>query len=379
MTPRILVITPDFPPGPGGIQLLSHRLVSHFEHVTIRVHTLDAPGAAKWDASQEGLGIRRVPTGRQHRVSILRLNAAAIADASRYRPDAVLAMHIVAAPAAAMIRRGLRVPVITYMHAKEVVASPALARFAAGHTDRVVAVSTYTARLASASGAEPQRVRVIPPGVDWRTPSVAQPLSRPTVVTVGRLEDRYKGHDVMVRAMPLVLARVPDAQWIVVGDGPLRDPIRRLSEACGLNGAVSLRGVVSDEARDELLSRAHVFAMPARVSPGGAGEGFGIVYLEAGVHGLPVVAGRVGGAVDAVLDGVTGLLVDPTDHVQVAHAITRLLTDRELAAQMGVAGRDRARSFAWPSIAGRVEELITEAIHEWKSGKSLAGSRRLAM
>jgi phosphatidylinositol alpha-1,6-mannosyltransferase len=273
-------------------------------------------------------------------------------------------MHIAAAPATAMIRRTLGVPAITYMHAMEVVASPGLARFAVRHSDRIVAVSTYTAGLAAAAGAASDRVRVIPPGVDWRKPAAVQRLSRPTIVTVGRLEDRYKGHEVMVRAMPLVLARVPDAQWIVIGDGSLRESIRRMSDAYGLNGAICLQGAVTDKARDDFLSRAHVFAMPSRVPPRGAGEGFGIVYLEAGVDGLPVVAGRAGGAVDAVLDGTTGLLVDPTDHVRVADAIIRLLTDCQSAAQMGAAGSARARAFSWPIIAGRVEELIAEAIQQ---------------
>jgi phosphatidylinositol alpha-1,6-mannosyltransferase len=377
--PRILVVTPDFPPRPGGIQLLAHRLVSHFEHASVRVHTLDAPGAASWDDSQAGYEIKRVPAGRQHRLSILRLNATAIADASRYRPDAVLAMHVVAAPAAAMIRRALRVPAITYLYALEVVASPALARFAARHSDRIVAVSAYTAGLAAAAGAEAERVRVIPPGVDWRRPPAAQRLRRPTVVTVGRLEDRYKGHDVMVRAMPLVLARVPDAQWIVIGDGSLRESIRRLSDAQGLNRAIRMQGAVTDEVRDDLLSRAHVFAMPSRVPARSAGEGFGIVYLEAGVHGLPVVAGRAGGALDAVLDGSTGLLVDPTDHVQVAQAITRLLTDRESAARMGAAGSERARNFSWPIIAGRVEQLIVEAIQQRRAAPGSTAQRLLAI
>ena len=364
MVPRILVITPDFPPAPGGIQLLAHRLASHFEHASVRVYTLKTPGAASWDASQEGFEIRRVADGHQHRLSILRLNATALAAASRYRPDAVLAMHISAAPAAMLIRRAFGVPAITYMHALEVAASPTLAGFAARYSDRIVAVSAYTAGLAAAAGASAERVRVIPPGVDWRKPRAVPRLSRPTVVTVARLEDRYKGHDVMVRAMPLVLARVPDAQWIVIGDGALRESIRRLSDAHGLNGAISMRGAIPDQARDDLLSRAHAFAMPSRVPPRGAGEGFGLVYLEAGVQALPVVAGRVGGALDAVLDGTTGLLVDPTDHVQVAQAITLLLTDPETAAQMGAAGSERARSFSWPIIAGRVEGLIAEAIQQ---------------
>jgi phosphatidylinositol alpha-1,6-mannosyltransferase len=122
-----------------------------------------------------------------------------------------------------------------------------------------------------------------------------------------------------------------------------------------------------------------VFAMPSRVPARSAGEGFGIVYLEAGVHGLPVVAGRAGGALDAVLDGSTGLLVDPTDHVQVAQAITRLLTDRESAARMGAAGSERARNFSWPIIAGRVEQLIVEAIQQRRAAPGSTAQRLLAI
>jgi phosphatidylinositol alpha-1,6-mannosyltransferase len=358
---RVLLITPDFPPALGGIQLVAHRLVSHFEHATTRVYTLDAPGARDWDATQD-LDVHRVTVGRNHRLDIVRLDAAAISETLRFQPDVIVAMHIVAAPAAALIRRALRIPVVTYLHAKELLASPRLARLAVRHSDRIVAVSTYTAGLAAAVGADTERIRVIPPGIDWREPPRVPRLDRPTIVTVARLEDRYKGHDVMMRAMSVVRSRVPDAQWVIVGDGRLRRPIERLAASHGLGDAVHLRGAVSDQERDRLLSRAHVFAMPSRVPASGGGEGFGIVYLEAGVHGLPVVAGRAGGAVDAVLDGTTGLLVNPTDHVEVAEAITRLLIDREAAARMGAAGSEHARAFTWAKMAGRVEGLIAESV-----------------
>jgi phosphatidylinositol alpha-1,6-mannosyltransferase len=282
--------------------------------------------------------------------------------ARRFRPHVVLAMHIVAAPAAAAIRRALGIPVVTYVHAKEVAARPRLARFAVRHSDRIVAVSRHTAGLAAAAGADENRVAVIPPGVDWHEPPQAPRRSTPTVVTVARLVDRHKGHDVMVRAMPLVRDRVPAAQWLVVGDGSLRRDIERLAGAQGVRDAIRLCGTVSDEERDRLLNRAHVFAMPTRMPADGGGDGFGIVYLEAGVHGLPVVAGRSGGALDAVIHGTTGLLVDPTDHVQVGGAISRLLNDRPWAARMGAAGSEHAREFAWPKIASRVEELIAKTV-----------------
>ena len=95
--------------------------------------------------------------------------------------------------------------------------------------------------------------------------------------------------------------------------------------------------------------------MPSRVPAGGfGGEGFGIVYLEADAHGCPSVAGNVGGAVDAVVDGETGLLVDPEDHVMSADALDRLLRDEPRRRAMGAAGAERAAEFAWPLIAARV-------------------------
>jgi phosphatidylinositol alpha-1,6-mannosyltransferase len=102
--------------------------------------------------------------------------------------------------------------------------------------------------------------------------------------------------------------------------------------------------------------------MPSRIPPGGiGGEGFGIAYLEANALGLPVVAGNEGGAVDAVIDGETGVLVDPSDHIAVADAVSDLLLDSGLAARLGEKGRARAREFAWPNVARRVERVLEAA------------------
>jgi phosphatidylinositol alpha-1,6-mannosyltransferase len=179
-------------------------------------------------------------------------------------------------------------------------------------------------------------------------------------VTVSRLAERYKGHDVMLRALPLVRARVPDMQWVVVGDGPLRPAYESMARALGVHDLVRFVGEVDDQERDSWLDRGYVFAMPSRLSSNGGGEGFGIAYLEAGAHGLPVVAGNVGGALDAVVDGVTGLLVDPTDHIAVAGALIDLLLDRSRAAELGEAGATRAHEFAWEAVARRVEHVLRE-------------------
>jgi phosphatidyl-myo-inositol dimannoside synthase len=265
------------------------------------------------------------------------------------------------APAASVILTTMGIPYIQYLHGEEVARRRRLAAYAAKRASRVIAVSAYTASLA-AGYVGAGRLRCIPPGVDVPNGCRGVRSERPLVVTVSRLADRFKGHDVMLQALPLIAARVPSVQWIVIGDGPLRQGFERASVAQGLTRLVRFLGAVSDQERDLWLDQAHVFAMPSRLAAFGGGEGFGIAYLEAGCHMLPVVAGNVGGAVDAVVGGVTGLLVDPTNAVAVADAIADLLLDQRRAEAMGRAGAARARGFSWPTIAKQVEDLFHEVI-----------------
>ena len=136
-----------------------------------------------------------------------------------------------------------------------------------------------------------------------------------------------------------------------------------MARALGVSDAVTFTGPANDVERDEWLRRATLLAMPSRL-PGGdlAGEGYGIVYLEAGAFGKPVVAANVAGALDAVVDGETGLLVDPTDSAAVAGAITKLLLDSDLAARLGQAGAARARTLSWPQVSRRVQDLLLERL-----------------
>jgi phosphatidylinositol alpha-1,6-mannosyltransferase len=355
------VISPDFPPAPGGIQTVVERLARYAEGWQPHVVTLDHPGAAGFD-SEQGFSVRRVGGVAGNRpLTVLRLNMAAIAVGRALRPQVVLSAHIVTSPAAWLLRRRRGVPVVQYVYADEVVHRPRLARFAVRSADACVVISEYTRELALALGARPDRLHLIPPGVELPdAQAVGKRAARPTAITVGRLEDRFKGHDMVIRALPLVRERVPDVEWVVVGDGRLRGELDDLAGQAGVREHVRFAGSVSDAERDALLDCAHVFVMPARLPDGGAGgEGFGIVYLEAGAHGLPVVAGAVGGVRDAV-DESCGVLVEPTDERAIARAVADLLLDSSRARRLGDAGHERAQRYAWPRIAARVERLLIE-------------------
>ncbi len=340
---------------------MAHRLavgMSSFETMTV---ALDCEGAAAFDRGSEAPVIR---VGAGHLPRAARnglLNLVALRSALSFRPEVTLHLHIVSSPAATLLRRALGAPSVQYFHAKEITARPRLAAFAAERADAVIAVSAYCAELIAATGAAPARVRLISPGVDIPGDPAPERQERPTIVTIARLEDRYKGHDVMLSALALVRERVPDAQWVVVGEGSLRAELEQRTCAQGLSDSVRFLGAVPDGERDRWLRRADLLAMPSRLPGAGrAGDAFGIVFLEAAAYGKPVVAGNVGGALDSVSDGESGLLVDPCDPRAVADAIVRLLSDRELAGRLGRAGAARAREFAWPVVAERVEELLLE-------------------
>jgi phosphatidyl-myo-inositol dimannoside synthase len=351
----------------------AHRLVAGIKRFDTRVVTLDSPGAARFD-SENSLAVRRVPDhGRLRGGASARLNLAALRLALSFRPDVTISLHIVTSPAAVAIRRIVGAPIVQYFHAEEIGAKPALAAFAVRQADEVIAVSPYTAGLITATGSIPASMTLISPGVDIPSDSTPLTCDRPTFLTISRIAERYKGHDVLVRALPLVRAKVPSVEWIVIGDGPLRAGVEQLASAYAVADSIQFLGSVSDEQRDSWLRRADLLAMPSRLPGGGLpGEGFGIVYLEAGAYAKAVVAGNVGGAADAVADGESGVLVDPTDSVAVAEAITRLLLDRELAERLGRGGQRRAQDSAWPTVIERVEAMLLEQL----GGRSRFGPPR---
>lgn len=361
---RVLIVTPDFPPAKGGIQNLTDGIVSSLTRFQPTVVTLDHDDAESIDRHRNFVVRRAGGQGGRRDLAVARLNVRVAYTAMRERPDVVLSMHIVTSPVSTLLARSLGIPFVQYVHAKEIGVRPALARFALTRADRVIAVSRYTRELALGAGARADRIVIINPGVDVVRPVVTGGERPPAgVLTVSRLDDRYKGHDVVMRAFPLVRAKVPQARWRIVGDGPLRPILEDRAVAVGLEGSVDFCGRVSDEVRDHEFERARVFCMVSRLPAAGfAGEGFGIVYLEANAHGLPVVAGAVGGATDAVVDGETGLLVDPQDHVAVAEALITLLRDPAMAERLGHAGAIRARKMSWDAASRRVEEELESLI-----------------
>ena len=173
-------------------------------------------------------------------------------------------------------------------------------------------------------------------------------IDKVLLLTVGRFVKR-KGIDMVLESLPEVLKKIPNLVYVIIGKGD-QDQLSIINKKCSilnLKNNVIIITDSDDEERDAWYELADIFIMAAR-NINGDFEGFGIVYLEANMHKLPVIAGASGGVRDAVMDGVNGLLVDPNDVSAIGNAIIKLARDENLKKKLGEQGYERAiKDFKW--------------------------------
>jgi len=178
------------------------------------------------------------------------------------------------------------------------------------------------------------------------------------ILTVGRLVER-KGHDMILKSLPVILRSVPEARYIIVGRGPDQARLKQLVTKLGIEKQVFFYEKVGDYELPVFYDLADVFVMPCREMPDGDVEGFGIVFLEAGNYKKAVVAGRSGGAVEAVEHNVNGLVVDPQNENEIAQAIISLLQNKDKARALGERGYSRVQErFNWVEQAKMLINLL---------------------
>ncbi|HYC89653.1 MAG TPA: glycosyltransferase family 4 protein [Thermoanaerobaculia bacterium] len=319
---RLLLVTDDFPPALGGIASYLRDLYG------------DSP--------------------RLVRPPFL----AALRAIRRTRPDVLFAGTLLSSGVLVFLASRLfRIPYALHVYGTDLTTrrrSPLVqrvARMVLRRAARVIVISDFGACAAAELGVDPSRIVKIVPPVDTErfTPAARGSGGPPLLLTVARLVPR-KGHDTVLRALPLVLARIPDLQYAIVGEGPERARLEALARELGVERAVQFAGAAVDVV--PWYQSCDLFVMMSRDEEGEV-EGFGISFTEAAACAKPAIGGRSGGTAEAVLDGVTGLLVE--DEHSLADAIVNLLTDRETAARMGREGRERAVREL--SVAAAAEQL----------------------
>ncbi len=221
-------------------------------------------------------------------------------------------------------------------------------------------VSNFSARLVMSQGIEQSRIEVIFNGVNtehYRPFANDQPKTKhQKLLTVARL-DLNKGHDYVLKALAILKEQGLTPNYTIVGQGPEEMRLRQMVQDLGLEDQVVFAGFISGNQLSPIYASCDMFVMASREIPGRLDlvEGFGISFLEASASGLPVVAGDSGGISDAVQHGKTGLLVNPNNPEEIAFAIKRLLTDSNLARQLGNEGRRWTETqMSWEHVAERL-------------------------
>jgi phosphatidyl-myo-inositol dimannoside synthase len=371
----VLWVTNDLPPRAGGIeQFLGNLLDRVHPDETVVLGPAGPADAAAHDRTRRWRTVRMpgavLPTPAVRR-RVARL-------AVEHRPEVVvLGASWPLGELAAGIRRDLGVPVVALSHGLEAgLASAGLGRLVRRATRHLAALTTISdwteERLAPHVGA--RRLRRLAPGVDVERfhPGVdGRPLRRrwgvpDDAVLVGcisRLVPR-KGQDTLLQVWPDLRRRHLGAWLALVGEGPLADDLATTAAALGPDAGVVLPGRVPWEELPAAHAALDVFAMPCRTRRRGLDvEGLGIVYLEAQACGVPAVAGRSGGAPEAVRDAETGSVVDGRDPDALLAVLDGWVADAGARRRAGTAGRRWVeRAWSWDMIAADLEALLAEVV-----------------
>lgn len=380
---RLLLVTQDFPPDVGGIQTYSWEVA---RHLAGRVEALsvvapDRPGAAPVDRAAP-FPVTRLPA----RPDLLPLLLFPTLPGRARRRQVDVAVHAqwqtVGASVLSRALFGRPRHVVCAAHGRELLFNPASAYPGLGaaydrvrrgllrQVDAALPVSDYTAGLLREQGVPPGRTHVVPNGTnpehfcprDGATLRRRLGLAgRSLLLTVGRLV-RRKGIGTVLRALPAIAEGHPDVAYVIAGTGPDRARLERLAGRLGVRDRVHFAGRVAHDRLPLYYSAADLFVMPAREPPPDV-EGFGLVFLEAGACGTPVLGSRAGGIPEAIREDETGLLVPPGAPDRLAEAALRVLTDPELAGKLGRRGRRRAvQESSWGHIADRIYDLLSSLV-----------------
>jgi phosphatidylinositol alpha-1,6-mannosyltransferase len=367
---NIVIPTADYPPIEGGIGSVSLHLARELAALGNEV-TVIAP----WFPDMEERDAResyRVVRYKGYRLGWLRFFPM-LAKSRKWirKSDLVMGINI---SYGAVMSWMLRKPYIAFGYAYEFLKFKRMPLFSTllrrvyNKASQVIAISHYTANELQQFGVRSNQISVIFPGAPTArvvTPKEIEDIKEelilddgPLILAVGRLIPR-KGHGALVNAFAPILEKYPDARLVCVGRGPSSADAARAAQELGIREALRLPGRLSNRKIAALYTLCDVFALPTGVDRNGQVEGFGLVFVEAGAYGKPVVAGRSGGVVDAVVDGTTGRIVDPTDINEISVAIQYFLDRPATAKKMGDAGKLRVETeLNWTVFTRKLMEQV---------------------
>jgi phosphatidylinositol alpha-1,6-mannosyltransferase len=376
---RLLLISSEFPPGPGGIGTHAYELARGLAARGWEPAVLTSQDYATAEEIDRFNAAQPFPVARFRPIAAPPLEAlyreGVLGRSIRARrPSILLASGSRSVVLTACRWRGRNLPWVAVGHGTEFGpkdgAEARAVRWAFGQASLVVCVSEFTRRQMHEAGVQPRRDVVIPNGADPERfrrlpPEEARAVRRELgledariLITVGNVTER-KGQDVVVRALPAVVRSEPRAHYVVVGLPTRGEALLELARSLGVADRVHVLGRMSADRVPKLLNAADIFVMTSRRTEEGDVEGYGIAAVEAGLCGLPSVVSGGSGLAEAVADGETGLVVPPDNPEATARAIFSLLADEEGRRMMGArAARRASEEQTWERCVVRYDEAM---------------------
>jgi glycosyltransferase involved in cell wall biosynthesis len=217
--------------------------------------------------------------------------------------------------------------------------------------NRIIATTQMEKVHLTHRGVKESKVTVIPNGITLRAkaaPSNSHVFNK-NILCLARLDTAHKGQDILLEAMPKVVSKVPDAKLLLAGTGKDADKLKGLIKKLGIGANVEFKGAITDPIKSEFLRNCRILCITPRT------ESFGVVYLEAMGNGLPIVTTNVGGIPEVVADAA--LLVPPNESSSLADTLIEVLTNDEIAEDLGKRGFERAKRFDWDCLVKLYEKV----------------------
>jgi phosphatidylinositol alpha-1,6-mannosyltransferase len=391
---RLVLMTEGFLPHAGGSRYYYYNLFKRIAAMQcdVTILTKKTPGWRNFDAHEQTDSFRikrhfhplsNLPRFRYSRaIEMLHAgvcSALSVGACSLFYGTDVLHCGDLYPPGALglLLKKSRRLPLITYSHGEDITLvdslrfQPKLRDLIYRSADAVIANGDFAIKHLERIGVDRARIHKITPGLDtsrFYPDSCDRELrecygitDEVLLVTVGRLVPR-KGQDRVIRALAAIASDLPAFKYIIVGRGPEQAALAKLAADLNLEERVFFVGYVPDEQLNRYYNLADIFVMP-NYDIAGDIEGFGMVFLEANAAGKPVVAGRSGGATEAVVHGETGFLVDPEEDGELQETLRALITNDSLRRRLGANGLRRVRSeFDWDSRAVKLREITADVV-----------------
>ncbi len=375
---KVLLITRNLPPLSGGMEVLNAEMARGLSQ-SFDVSVMGPQGSEiTSELRQRFVALPLQPLWR----FMLAALAKGLRQVANEKPSVVLGGSGLMAPVVLLLARMRGAHAVIYLHGLDIAVDHWLYQrvwtAAIRRADRLIVNSEPSAQLARNIGVPNDRIRVVHPGVslpkDWPSAEQLEAFrikyqleGKQILLSVGRLTTRKGLLEFVENALPAIVERCPESVLLVIGDAPQHalyakaqtpTQIAQAARALRLDKHVRFIGTLPHAQLREPYCAAAVHVFPVREIAGDP-EGFGMVAIEAASHGLPTVAFRTGGVVDAVAEGESGYLVAPNDYAEFANRVCKALEMRET---LRASAQAFAQGFAWPNFHQKVQNCLDELL-----------------